>query len=88
VNVFLLICVIGLAVFTGFRQGDKGLYRLLFMVLFLWLLNTGFSIFASPIVLRYQVFPILLSLSLGVLAAEAIVKWGKEEELKKKTLLA
>ena len=88
VNIFLLICVIGLAVFTGFKQGDKGLYRLLFMVLFLWLLNTGFSIFASPIVLRYQVFPILISLSLSVLAAEAIIKWGKEEELKKKTLLA
>lgn len=85
VNTFLLICVVGLAVFTGFRQGDKGLYRLLFMVLFLWLLNMGFSIFASPIVLRYQVFPILISLTLGVLAAEAIVKWGREEELKKKT---
>ena len=88
VNAFLLICIIGLAVFTGFRQGDKGLYRLLFMVSFLWVLNTGFSIFASPIVLRYQVFPILMSLTLGVLAAEAIVKWGKEEELKKKTQLA
>jgi hypothetical protein len=34
------------------------------------------------------VFPILISLSLGVLAAEAIVKWGREEELKKKTLIA
>ena len=87
VNVFLLICVIGLAVFTGFKQGDKGLYRLLFMVLFLWLLNTGFSIFASPIVLRYQVFPILISLTLSVLAAEAIVKWGREQELKKKIQL-
>ena len=88
VNAFLLICVVGLAVFTGFRQGDKRLYRLLFMVLFLWLVNTGFSIFASPIVLRYQVFPILISFSLALLAAEAIVKWGREEELKKKTLRA
>ena len=86
VNVFLLICVAGLAVFTGFKQGDKGLFRVLFIALFFWLLNTGFSIFASPIVLRYQVFPILVSFSLGLLAAEAIVKWGKEEEMKKKNL--
>src|SRR5258708_9567746 len=88
VNVFLLICIVGLAIFTGFKQEDIGLYRLLFIVLFFWLLNTGFSIFASPIVLRYQVFPILISFSLAILAAEAIVKWGREEELKKKTQLA
>jgi protoporphyrinogen oxidase len=86
INAFLLICVVGLAVFTGFKVGDKGLYRLLFVVLFLWLLNMGFSIFASPIVLRYQVFPIIVSFCLGVLAADAIVKWGREEELKKKKL--
>jgi hypothetical protein len=84
VNAFLLICVVGLAVFTGFKQGDKGLYRLLFMVLFFWVLNMGFSIFASPIVLRYQVFPIVVSFCLAILAAEAIVKWGREDELKKK----
>jgi len=84
INAFLLICVVGLAVFTGFRVGDKGLYRLLFVVLFFWVLNMGFSIFASPIVLRYQVFPILVSFCLGVLAADAIVRWGREEELKNK----
>ncbi|MDO6430716.1 NAD(P)/FAD-dependent oxidoreductase [Flavitalea sp. BT771] len=86
VNVFLLICMAGLAAFTGFKQGDKGLYRLLYIMLFLWLLNMGFSIFASPIVLRYQVFPIVVSLCMGVLAAEGIIKWGKEEELKKKNI--
>ena len=88
INAFLLICAVGLAVFTGFRVGDKGLYRLLFVVLFFWAVNMGFSIFASPIVLRYQVFPIVVSFCLGVLAADAIVKWGREEELKKKNLLA
>jgi protoporphyrinogen oxidase len=87
INVFLLICVVGLAVFTGFRQGNKGLYRLLFMAIFFWILNMGFSIFASPIVLRYQVFPLLVSFSLGILAAEAIVRWGRDEELKKKNLI-
>lgn len=86
INTFLLICVLGLAMFTGFKQGNKGLYRLLFMVLFFWMLNAGFSVFASPIVLRYQVFPIAVSFCLGVLAADAIVKWGKEEELKSKKL--
>jgi len=86
VNAFLLICVVGLAVFTGFKQGDKGLYRLLFLVLFFWVLNAGFSVFASPIVLRYQVFPILVAFCLGILAADAIVKWGREEELKKKKI--
>jgi len=88
VNTFLLICIIGLALFTGFKQGDKGLYRLLFVVSLFWVLNTGFSIFASPIVLRYQVFPMVISFSLALLAAEAIVRWGREEEINKKKLLA
>ncbi|HVU56857.1 MAG TPA: NAD(P)/FAD-dependent oxidoreductase [Puia sp.] len=87
INAFLLICVVGLAVFTGFRVGDKGLYRLLFVVLFFWVLNMGFSVVASPIVLRYQVFPIVVSFCLGVLAADAIVKWGREEELKRKKIV-
>ena len=88
VNVFFLICLIGLAVFTGFKQGDRGLYRIILFVFFFWLLNFGFSILASPVVLRYQVFPVLVSFSLAVLAAESIYKWGKQEELNKKNILA
>jgi hypothetical protein len=88
INVFLLICIGGLAAFTRFKHDNKHLIKLLLVVLSLWLLNAGFSIFASPIVLRYQLFPVLISFSMGLLVAEAIVKWGREEELKNKTLLA
>jgi hypothetical protein len=41
-------------------------------------LNSGFSIFASPIVLRYQAFPILVFFSIAILLTERIYKMSKE----------
>jgi hypothetical protein len=43
-------------------------------------LNGAFSIFASPIVLRYQAFPILVFLPLAALLTEKVVKMAFTEE--------
>jgi protoporphyrinogen oxidase len=87
VNVFLLICIIGLAVFTGLRQDEKGVSKLLVLIICFWVLNMGFSILASPVVLRYQVFPVMVSFSVAVIAAEAIYRWGIEQERQLKNQL-
>jgi hypothetical protein len=42
----------------------------------LWIVNFGFSVFASPIALRFQLFPILISFSFCFLSMEAILKAG------------
>jgi len=73
VNLLLLIHLIGLLVLGGLRK-STGLPKLLVLIVSLWMLNTGFSIFASPIVLRYQIFPILITLGMALLAGEAIYK--------------
>jgi hypothetical protein len=73
VNVLLLIHVVGLVVLGGLKK-TSGLTRLLLMAITLWLLNTGFSVFASPIVLRYQVFPVLVSFCVALVAGEVIYK--------------
>ena len=73
VNVLLLIHLVGLLVLGGLKKSN-GLGKLLVLVAALWLLNSGFSVFASPIVLRYQVLPVLVSLCVALLAGEAIYK--------------
>jgi len=73
INLLLLINLVGLLVLGGLRKAT-GLPKVLILIVSLWLLNVGFSIFASPIVLRYQVFPVIMTLCIALLAGDAIYK--------------
>jgi hypothetical protein len=88
VNAFLLLCIIGLVVFTGLKRDERGVSKLLVLIIFFWGLNTGFSILASPVALRYQIFPVLVSFSVAMISAEAIYCWGVEQDRQHKNQLA
>jgi len=72
VNLLLLIHVLGAWAFGSFKGQKDGISRLLILTILFWLLNAGFSVFASPIVLRYQVFPLSFIFCISLLAGEAI----------------
>jgi hypothetical protein len=72
VNLLLFIHLIGLLVFGTLKRQKKGLPKLLLLTITLWILNGSFSIFAAPIVLRYQLFPIMVIFCMALLAGEAI----------------
>jgi len=74
VNLVFIMGLIGMVVLGAINRKEYGLPQLLSIALLLWLLNCGFSIFASPIVLRYQTFPLLVFLPLGALMVERIWK--------------
>ena len=74
VNLVFIMGLIGMVALGAIKKKEYGLPQLLGIALLLWLLNCGFSIFASPIVLRYQTFPMLVFLPLGVLMVERIWK--------------
>jgi protoporphyrinogen oxidase len=74
VNLVFIIGLIGTVVLGAIKKKEYGLPQLLVVAVLLWLLNCGFSIFASPIVLRYQTFPMLVFLPLGVLMIERVWK--------------
>ena len=80
VNVLLVISLVGLLVFRGFKNNP--LTGVLVLVISLWLVNMGFSVFASPIVLRYQVFPVLIIFFIAVIAFQVVVDLAKQEEIK------
>jgi hypothetical protein len=72
VNVFYLICV--LCFFFIGRNNQANLRPVVLLTGCLWLLNFSFSIFAAPIHLRYQVFPIFAFFCISLLVAETIYK--------------
>jgi protoporphyrinogen oxidase len=76
-NVLLVMGLIGVVFLGAVRWKEYGVAQLLAVVLTLWLANSAFSIFASPIVLRYQVFPLLVAFCVGAVLMEKIYKLAK-----------
>jgi len=79
-NVMLLLSIIGLATFGGFKAYGAIFNKFLGLVFSIWILNMIFSIFASPIVLRYQVFNVLLCLAFAAVSFEQIFHQAALEE--------
>jgi hypothetical protein len=82
VNMVLVLGLIGLVFLKGVHWKDYGLPQLLLLVGVLWVLNAGFSIFASPVVLRYQAFTLLIFVAVGSLVVERIWRMATVEEVK------
>jgi len=71
-NLLLLIHVVGLLIFHTLKTKPTPAVKWLILILSLWILNAGFSILASPIVLRYQLFLILVGICAALICGEWI----------------
>ncbi len=72
-NVIFLLGIISLYALKGIiRQSVWG--GTLLLAISLWIINFGFSVFASPITLRYQLFSILVFSSFAFLLIDSIYK--------------
>jgi protoporphyrinogen oxidase len=71
-NVVFILGVFGFVFLQGYKQYPL-LKKALLLVVPFWLVNFGFSVFASPIALRFQLFPILVFLSFATLFLEYMV---------------
>jgi protoporphyrinogen oxidase len=78
-NLLLILGIIGVIFVGAIRWKEYGIPQLLAIILAFWLLNSAFSIFASPIVLRYQVFPLFVSFIVGAILIERIYQMAKAE---------
>jgi 4-amino-4-deoxy-L-arabinose transferase-like glycosyltransferase len=78
-NLLLVMGLIGIVFLGRLRWKEYGLPQLLALVTTLWLLNGGFSIFASPVVLRYQVFPLFVAFCIGSILIERIYRLAQRE---------
>jgi len=78
-NILLVMGIIGVIFLGAVRWKEYGLAQLLAIILAFWLLNGAFSIVASPVVLRYQVFPLFVAFAIGTILIERIYRMAREE---------
>jgi len=79
-HVVFLFGLLGYLLFQGYQK-QPWLKKAVLLVSALWLLNFGFSVFASPIALRFQLFPIIVSISFACLFVEYIVKVARQHDV-------
>jgi len=72
-NIIFLLGLIGFCVLQKIN-GKSLLNGVLLLAFLFWLCNFGFSVFASPIALRYQLFAIMVISSFGLLLMDYIYK--------------
>jgi hypothetical protein len=73
-NLFLLGMFSLFLITKGARKADPLFSRQMMMAGSAWVLHFGFSILAAPVVLRYQVFPMILGGACSLLLAEHLLK--------------
>ncbi len=79
INVIFCFGFLGFIFLGGFSKISPYYRKVLWIVLLIWLSNLGFSVLASPIVLRYQAFPFIFTLVFGCLLLEFVVRESMRE---------
>lgn len=75
VNVLFLLCFICFGLLGGFASSSADFRKSIRWIGIIWLANFAFSVLASPVVLRYQLFPMTFTLvAMGLLFACIIQK--------------
>lgn len=73
INILFITCFLGFLFLDGFKEISNNYKKVLYLFLSIWLINLLFSVFASPIVLRYQVFPFIFTLSFGAILLSYLI---------------
>ncbi|HVU95510.1 MAG TPA: NAD(P)/FAD-dependent oxidoreductase [Puia sp.] len=72
-NVLFLLSTLFYGILNGIKN-DNRLGQILWLTIGLWIVNFGFSVYASPIALRFQLFPVLIYITVACLLLESIWK--------------
>jgi hypothetical protein len=62
INLLFVLCLLSFLFLDGWNNSIAIFRYALVLIMLLWTANLGFSVFASPIVLRYQIFPLVITL--------------------------
>ncbi|MDF2190530.1 NAD(P)/FAD-dependent oxidoreductase [Paraflavitalea sp. CAU 1676] len=84
INSFFLFMLIGTGLFPVFKRCNRVENRIICLALLTWFVSFGFSLIAAPIVLRYQLFSMVLLLSFGAILFERIYQAANEVSVEEK----
>ncbi len=79
INVIFFFGFIGFVILGGFSKVSPYYRKVLWIMLVIWLGNLAFSVLASPIVLRYQAFPFIFTLTFAVLLLGFVIQESRQE---------
>ena len=79
INVLFIFSLIAWGVLQGVQTTHQSFARALSCMMLVWLANFCFSVLASPIVLRYQLFPMIITLTFLCLLLEFLIRSAKAE---------
>jgi len=82
INLIFIFSLIGTYILGGFSNIGNYANAVFRVVLLFWASNFCFSIFAAPIVLRHQVFPMIISCTFGGLFLSYIIEETKSKNTK------
>lgn len=73
VNIYFLINILLITFNPAIRQNLGGYYKLHWLMIVFWIANIGFSVLASPVVMRYQLFPMTGLFSICLLSVQLLL---------------
>jgi hypothetical protein len=74
INIIFFLGFLGFLFLGGFAKISTYYRKALIIMLLVWVSNLVFSVVASPIVLRYQAFPFIITLAFGGLLLGYVIK--------------
>ena len=80
INLGFMVVLVAFIAMKGYKRVPRDFCFVLLLIVSLFVINMGFSILASPVVFRYQVFPLIVYLSFCLLVYERIDVMSKEDE--------
>jgi hypothetical protein len=83
INPFFLLCSIIFIWSAGLKHCNKTSKQLLICTLLIWFSNTLFSVLSAPIELRYQIFPIVITIAFEALLISWVIKSYQTDSNKK-----
>jgi hypothetical protein len=81
INLLFVLSITGFILLKGFLKSDLLARKVYLLQLVVWLSNAGFSVFASPIVLRYQVFPMLITQTFMILFVNYMIQESRQTSM-------
>ena len=71
-----------------FKRSHQHSKRIIACMLMVWIVNAGFSVLSAPIELRYQIFPVIITLAFSALFISSIIRSFQSDSItnKKQTI--
>lgn len=80
-NLAFIVSFISFIFLDGLKKGSRLFIQCLWLMFLIWICNAGFSVLASPIVLRYQAFPMITTFAFMLLLLRYIIQESRSPKI-------